>query len=255
MRDLYGKDLILSQSPIIQHPVDKRDNYIKRAVGLPGNTLEVKNGIVFIDNVENSFDINGLQLTYYVRHQSPRLSNYLLEKLELSQDDIVSHKPNMTEIRLTQKQVDELRKVDDVIEVLQRIEKSSQDIFPRGSIYDWSADNFGPLWIPRKGSTVDLTIENINLYERIIDVYEENDLKIVGEDIYINGEKKNDYTFKMDYFFMMGDNRHNSLDSRYFGFVPEDHVVGRASFIWFSKKANSSLFGGIRFDRLFTKIK
>ena len=253
--DMYGKELILSQSPIIHHPVDKRDNYIKRAIGLPGNTLEVKNGVVLINNVENSFDINGLQLTYYVRHQSPQLSNYLLEKLELSQEDIVNQTPNMTEIRLTREQVKQLREVEDVIEVLQKVEKDSHGIFPRHSNYNWSADNFGPLWIPRKGATVDLTMDNIHLYERIIDVYEENDFKIVGDDIYINGEKANNYTFKMNYFFMMGDNRHNSLDSRYFGFVPDDHIVGKASFIWFSKKANSSLLGGIRFNRLFTKIK
>ena len=130
-----------------------------------------------------------------------------------------------------------------------------EQAFPHSDKYAWTADNFGPLWIPQKGVTIALTIDNLPLYERIIDVYEDNDLKVEGDKIFINGEEATSYTFKMNYYWMMGDNRHNSADSRYWGFVPEDHIVGKASFIWLSLDNEKSFPQNIRWGRLFNKVK
>ena len=128
------------------------------------------------------------------------------------------------------------------------------DIFPSAEGYEWTQDNFGPLWIPAKGSTVTLTTENLPLYRRIIEVYEGNTLEVALDGtIYINDEPTDKYTFKMNYYWMMGDNRHNSADSRFWGFVPEDHIVGKASFVWFSRDKETGK--GIRWDRLFKKIR
>ena len=128
-------------------------------------------------------------------------------------------------------------------------------IFPSDSRFPWNVDNFGPLTVPAKGETIDLTIDNLPLYERIIDIYETNHLEVDGDQIKINGEVATSYTFKMDYYWMMGDNRHNSADSRYWGFVPEDHVVGKAKFIWLSLDKDKSFPANIRFKRLFTGVK
>jgi signal peptidase I len=119
----------------------------------------------------------------------------------------------------------------------------------------WTESDYGPLWIPAKGATVSLTLENLPFYERIIDVYEENDLRVEGGDIYINGAPATEYTFRMDYYWMMGDNRQNSADSRFWGFVPEDHIVGKASFVWLSLDAEKGWFDGkIRWSKMFRKI-
>jgi signal peptidase I len=125
-------------------------------------------------------------------------------------------------------------------------------VWPYSSDYPWTRDNFGPLWIPKKGTSVELTLTNLPLYDRIITAYEGTELSVKDGAIFINGEKTSTYTFAMDYYFMMGDNRHQSADSRYWGFVPEDHVVGRPLLVWLSLNKDKSLFGGkIRFDRFF----
>jgi signal peptidase I len=129
-----------------------------------------------------------------------------------------------------------------------------QNIFPFSSKYPWNVDNFGPLEIPKKGQTVKLTVDNLPLYERIIDLYENNDLKVKDGVISINGSPADSYTFKMDYYWMMGDNRHNSADSRYWGFVPEDHIVGKAVFIWLSLDKDQPFYNKIRWSRLFSFV-
>ena len=127
-------------------------------------------------------------------------------------------------------------------------------IFPHDKRFPWNEDNFGPLWIPEKGATVKLTLDNLPLFERVIKLYEKNDLKVKDSLIYINGKPADDYTFKLDYYWMMGDNRHSSQDSRFWGYVPEDHVVGKAVFIWLSLDKDKRLFNKIRWDRMFKVI-
>jgi signal peptidase I len=130
----------------------------------------------------------------------------------------------------------------------------SRVIFPHSPNFPWTEDNFGPLWIPRKGATVPLTLENLPLYQRIIDLYENNDLQVKDSTILINGQPATSYTFKMDYYFMMGDNRHNSADGRFWGFVPEDHVVGKAVFVWLSLDKDKRFPSNIRWNRMFRTI-
>ncbi len=127
--------------------------------------------------------------------------------------------------------------------------------FPYQKNYNWTRDNFGPIYVPKAGVTIDINIDNICLYERIIDVYENNDLEIKGDKIFINRVESTTYTFKMDYYWMMGDNRHNSADSRYWGFVPYDHIVGNAVFVWLSLSKEKSLFKKIRWNKIFRVIK
>ncbi len=128
------------------------------------------------------------------------------------------------------------------------------DIYPLNGNTGWTRDNYGPVWIPKKGATIKLTMDNIAIYERPIRVYEGNDLVVMNGKIYINGKEAKSYTFRMDYYWMMGDNRHNSLDSRYWGFVPEDHIVGKPIFIWWSHDPDHGGFSGIRWSRLFRLV-
>ncbi|MBP8959956.1 MAG: signal peptidase I, partial [Bacteroidales bacterium] len=159
---------------------------------------------------------------------------------------------------LTKENAEKISKFSNVVSVQPVISRKGEFapyIFPYKSSLRWNEDNFGPLWIPYKGATVKIDTSNIMFYERIIDVYEENDLKIDKADIYINGQKADSYTFKMDYYWMMGDNRHNSADSRYWGFVPEDHIVGKPKFIWLSIDKDRTGFKKIRWERMFTKVR
>ena len=146
-----------------------------------------------------------------------------------------------------------LAQIKSVLNVVRyEAKESSTDVFPNDTSYSWTQDNFGPLWIPAKGTTVELTIENLPLYRRIIEQYEGHTLATKGNEIIIDGAKTTEYTFAMNYYWMMGDNRHNSADSRFWGFVPEDHIVGKASFIAFSRDRSN---GTIRWSRMFKKIR
>jgi signal peptidase I len=149
--------------------------------------------------------------------------------------------------------VEQLLKMDNVISVERY--KAEEQCFPHSDRYTWAADNMGPLWIPQAGATVELNEDTWPLYERIIDVYEDNNVEVRDGAYYINGEKTDTYTFKMNYYWMMGDNRHNSADSRYWGFVPEDHIVGKASFIWLSLDHSKSFPSNIRWERFFNKVR
>lgn len=250
--NIYGKERLLENTDLMVHPVDKRDNYIKRCVGLPGDNISAVNGEVYINGKKSEFQIEGRQMRYALRHKSQSLSDYALEKMGIGYDEIRGRQANITEVLLTNERVIQVKKNADIIEVIPLIEPADngEDLFVRDSKFKWSEDNFGPIWIPRKGATLKLTEENLPIYIRAIRVYEDNTVEEKNGEIFINGVKSDNYTFKMDYFFMMGDNRSNSFDSRFFGFVPEDHIVGKASFIWFSKGAD-----GIRFNRMFRKIK
>ena len=243
-----GRKQLENDYTIITRPVDKRENYIKRCVALPGDSIRIIDRELFI-NGKPEGSVAEKQFCYTIRTSSP-LTQYAVDNLGITE---ITGNGNSYFLPLTDSMVETLSKMDNVISI--EPYTVMEQAFPHNDKYAWTADNFGPLWIPKKGTTINLTLENLPLYERIIDVYENNDLEVKGEDIYINGQKSNTYTFKMDYYWAMGDNRHNSADSRYWGFVPEDHVVGKASFIWLSLDQNKSFPANIRWDRIFNKIK
>ena len=237
----YGK--------IITRPTDRRENYVKRCVGLPGQTLQIKNRIVYLDGKANK-EPEEVQYTYYVKLKQ-HIPDEMLKDLGISMEDLVSLN-TAGYMPLTKRAVATLSKRKDLVESIRiNTDASEHDIYPLNGNMHWTRDNYGPIWIPAKGKSINLTLDNIAVYERPIKVYEHNDLQIKGGKIYINGKEADSYTFKMDYYWMMGDNRHNSADSRYWGFVPEDHVVGKPIFIWWSSDPDRSGFGGIRWQRLF----
>ena len=237
----YGK--------IITRPTDRRENYVKRCVGLPGQTLQIKNRIVYLDGKANK-EPEEVQYTYYVKLKQ-HIPDEMLKDLGISMEDLVSLN-TAGYMPLTKRAVATLSKRKDLVESIRiNTDASEHDIYPLNGNMHWTRDNYGPIWIPAKGKSINLTLDNIAVYERPIKVYEHNDLQIKEGQIYINGKEADSYTFKMDYYWMMGDNRHNSADSRYWGFVPEDHVVGKPIFIWWSSDPDRSGFGGIRWQRLF----
>ena len=156
---------------------------------------------------------------------------------------------------LTDETAEKVAALDNVISVRRYVFSPNTDVFPQWDDARWSQDNFGPIWIPKKGATVELTTENLPLYRRAIETYEGHELEVRDGQILIDGEPATSYTFAMDYYWMMGDNRHNSADSRFWGFVPEDHIVGKASFVWLSLDAKKSFPSNIRWSRMFRKVR
>ncbi|MFI3330449.1 MAG: signal peptidase I [Rikenellaceae bacterium] len=238
---------------IISRPVDKRENYIKRAVGMPGDTISIVNAQVYIDS-KPATNVENLQINYLVYFTSP-ISKDMFDELGISLDEVTVYSHSSAYVmpltKSSKEKVEQLKNVAKVTPYLSN--KSMIDVFPKTN-NGWSEDNFGPLWIPYKGASVELTLENLPLYERIIKVYEGHELKVVGEDIFIDNVKADSYTFAMNYYFMMGDNRHNSADSRYWGFVPEDHIVGAPSFVWLSLDKDKSFPANIRWSKMFRNI-
>ena len=242
---------------IIYRPVDRRDNYVKRCIGIPGDTLSIKGGSVYIGN--KLVTVNSTQqVNYVVATNGTSINPKALERLGIYKSDQNVVSGSAYYMPLTKANAETISKFTNVKEVTPLFSAPREyapHIFPYSRTYNWNDDNFGPLWIPAKGVSVNLDTSNLCLYERIIDVYEANDLRVEGNTIYINDKQADTYTFKMNYYFMMGDNRHNSADSRYWGFVPEDHIVGKPKFIWLSLDKESSGLKKIRFSRMFMKIK
>lgn len=196
--------------------------------------------------------VPGKQLSHIVQTSAP-LTSYALERLGVTD---YGGNGSVYKMFITDQAAEELRKLKNVISVQREIRTSPDfEVFPQSYSYPWNADNYGPIWIPRKGATVRLTEENLPLYRRIIEVYEGNTLEERDGVIYINGQPAEEYTFAMDYYWMMGDNRHNSADSRFWGFVPEDHIVGKASFVWLSLDKEKSFPSNIRWSRMFRKVQ
>ena len=256
----YGRERVRTDKQtfgdIISRPVDKRENYIKRCIAIPGDSLKIVKGQVFV-NGKAQKEIPGIQFKYLITISGNALNASALEKLDISLADIEGSGSRYI-MSLTEEQ---FKKMDGLkfIQSKERISwpesDSDPNIFPSDPKFSWNLDNFGPIWVPKKGVTINLTTENLPLYKRIIDTYEENDLEVKDNTIYINGAPASSYTFKMDYYWMMGDNRYNSADSRYWGFVPEDHVVGKASFVWLSLDKNKNFFSKIRWSRIFMVVK
>lgn len=254
-----GREAVYARSKVIYRPVDKRENYIKRCVAIAGDTLQVREGVVYT-NGKLQRDISGLQYIYTVKLKPGAiLGELIFEELEINTSD--SHYESSTNtfyIPLTTEGVAKFKTLSEVESVERYISHNltSNAAFPhRPDLYPWNEDFYGPLWIPQAGVTVPLTMDNLPLYERVIKNYELNDLQVKDSVIMINGVKADSYTFKMDYYFMMGDNRHNSLDSRFWGFVPFDHVEGVASFVWLSITPGKNVFDGLRWNRMFRSIE
>ena len=256
----YGREYTLKHfGPVKARPADKKDHYVKRCVAVAGDTLEIRDGQVYV-NSEAQEVWPGVQNSYEVVTDGQRINQVNLNKLGLNIRELWYHPelPGYPEMALTAEMLDKVKRYPNVVSVTQNIDvwpadypDSELTIFPFNPAFKWTRDNYGPLWIPEKGVTVELTVDNLPLYERIITSYEGNDLDVVDGVIFINGEEAQSYTFKQDYYFMMGDNRHNSLDSRYWGFVPEDHIVGKPAMIWLSIDGNKKFPNNIRWRRFF----
>lgn len=249
----YGRNTILGLNNIITRPVDKKENYIKRCVGIAGDKLEVRDGIVYINDKKGELFPHA-QSTYRVISNGQSIPNDFLEEHNIESPVYIGN--NQYLYTLQNEDIDLVREQPSVVSLEPYndpkgfIPNSPQAwVFPADTAnFKWNKDNYGPIVIPKEGATVQLTPQNIALYRRIIDIYEDNDLEERDGKFYINGAEASSYTFKMDYYWMMGDNRHRSSDSRYWGFVPIDHVVGKASFVWLSH------MDGIRWNRLFRSV-
>lgn len=256
-----GREQLWNQwgASVKTRPVDKRENFIKRCVAIAGDTLQVINGRVYTNGVpQNEDDFPNIQRLYYF--SNPAKTMVTDESLAAMGIHVRESQGDLREdgklVTITNAEMKNLSTANRALFThyndTRAVNTSPENtLFPyfTDTTNHWSADNYGPLWIPAKGATIDLTPDNLTRYRRCIEVYEGNDVVINNGKVFINDKETTKYTFKMNYYFMMGDNRHNSLDSRFWGFVPEDHVVGKASLIWFSWE------GGPRWKRIFNTIK
>ena len=246
-------------SIIKTRPVDKRENFIKRCVAVAGDTLQVIDGLVytngnpqkFIPGLEHFFKLKVPQDSYVDQEGLLDMGIHARpEQGDFTQLDANQYFVNVTEKESRSLNIPKNYQLKQYVAGYNDPYFKSSELFPYfDSAYHWGVDNYGPLWIPKKGATIELNPDNIIRYGRCISVYEGNKFETKGTQYFINDQPATTYTFKMDYYWMMGDNRHNSLDSRYWGFVPEDHVVGKASLIWFSWEK------GPRWNRIFRSIK
>ena len=245
--------------PVVVRPNDKKDNYVKRCVAIAGDTLRVVNGEVIVNGIPQP-QFEGIQNTYSVYTNGTAINPKIIADFGMNQGEIYydPQMPGYPNLPLTRSELEKVKSLGNIVEVRQNIDIYPPDypdspmmLFPFSEEFKWTRDNYGPIWIPEKGETIELDTTNWKLYERIITAYENNTLELKDGEFYINGEKTNKYTFQQDYYFMMGDNRHNSLDSRYWGFVPEDHIVGKPSVIWFSTDKYKSFPSNIRWNRIF----
>ncbi len=328
----YGMDRVWNSpqefGQIITRPVDKRENFIKRCIGLPGETISIENQIVYINGkpiespkdyqitckieTQNQASLNEkellnigiskedmdmMYLSYYINLTKPQIeilssTPYVLDIIPLHSEEVtysaftklpcklifhpelvdkasvlnmagvdsteISNAINYPTLPLTEELIGKIKKfpyVKSITPITSIKGYREKNLFPYDESLDWNVDNYGPVIIPEKGMKVELTPSNIALYKRAITAFENNTWEERNGKIYINGKETTSYTFKMDYYWMMGDNRHNSADSRFWGFVPEDHIVGKASFVWLSLNKDRKWFNKIRWNKLFRIVK
>lgn len=257
---------------VIYRPVDKRENYVKRCIGMPGDTIQIIDNQVYI-NGKAGVNPKEMQFNYFVETDGTlftedhfRLLNVSKEGRQLASGpgfqnllSFMGFTPNANgqfnpvyHIPLTAQALEKAKKLPFVKKIVIEPDAIGGMTYPVDYDTGWTRDNYGPLWIPKKGATIPLTEQNLALYNRCIRNYENNTLEVKDGQVYINGKPETTYTFKYDYYWMMGDNRHNSADSRSWGFVPEDHVVGKPILIWLSLDKDRDWFDGkIRWNRLF----
>ena len=256
----------------VDYPPDLKTNYIKRCVAIPGDSLVIKNAQVIVNGTPLT-NPPKMQFSYRITANST-INPLNLEKLDLAAGEdyqVMGRHPDGKVdylMFLTEEKVNELKALP-YIKNIEKQERDAGDVAlpyspyyalthtpDSAQLFHWSGDNFGPLWIPSEGATIKINAATLALYGPTIKLYDHNeDVKIEGDKLFIDGKEVSEYTFKQNYYFMMGDNRHNSLDSRYWGFVPEDHVVGKAFFIWLSLDKNGGFFDKIRWNRFFKLIK
>lgn len=267
--ELFGK--------VVYRPVDRREHYVKRCIGLPGDTLQIIKNVVFINGIK-MVEQPGIQFNYYVQTKGSYITDEMFRNWGISKEDrkMLTGETILTGLLPFTKKSDgqmnpiylipatnavasEIRKnpaIEKVIlepDVIGDINFTGQ-MYPISKSNTWTRDNYGPIWIPKKGATIHLTDANFPIYERVIRNYEGQKLEVKLGKFFINNIETKSYTFQMDYFWMMGDNRHNSADSRAWGFVPEDHVVGKPICVWLSLDKDRSIFDGkIRWNRFFKK--
>ncbi len=273
----YGRERIYLDKAtfgeIMYRPVDKRENYVKRCIGMPGDSLEIRDNQVYIDGVPG-LNPEKMQLNYFLETDGSPITQEQFRLLNVSREDqllatdqyllsYLGFTPNVNgqfnpvyRLPLTNEALNKAEKLSVIKRIIIEPDLLGGDItYPVDYETGWTRDNYGPIWIPKKGTTIELTTHNLGLYHRCIRNYENNTLEVTNGKVYINGKEETTYTFKYDYYFMMGDNRHKSADSRSWGFVPEDHVVGKPILIWLSLDKDRRLFdGGIRWDRMFRMV-
>lgn len=259
----HGRSAVWNNYKIITRPIDKKENYIKRCVGIPGDKIELKDGQLFVNGTEGE-TFPRQRLDYWIEAQP----GFFLST-DFATEHHIQIKRNMAGgyvYEMEHGTIPVVSKLPGVISVKPAVEPwgevngpSGASVFPQDmEHFHWNQDNYGPIWIPKKGMSIELTPANVSLYKRAIEVYERNQFQEANGQYLINGKPATHYTFGMDYYWMMGDNRHNSADSRFWGFVPEDHIVGKASFVWMSYGNNDPndaySEGGIRWRRLFRGV-